>query len=150
MNEKKKSPFTKADNFITSDQDFLNAMGKGEELLPCPFCGKHPISAGRKNERNGNIVYTVQCSGGVFDWLANMVTCLGGTETVDAARKEVAQMWNRRVKQDNNIQYMILIEQLRKSQLFILSLSDDGIEPSDSELINDNQAILDKVIVNNL
>ncbi|HUQ67179.1 MAG TPA: Lar family restriction alleviation protein [Flavitalea sp.] len=85
----------KKENFIISEGDLLNAGYWYHELLPCPFCGSNKIiSGGVKNDRTGNIVYKVFCTG--KDCTAMVHICLGGDETKDQARKLVVEMWNKR------------------------------------------------------
>ena len=58
-------------------------------LLPCPFCGVHPITFSDQNEATGYVVTRVSCVG--CD--ANVFSC--GRDR-DAARKAALAKWQIR------------------------------------------------------
>ncbi len=88
-------------NIIVSKKDFVNAGYQTGELKPCPFCGGNKIlTAGRKNQKTGNIVYHVWCASQMspFDCNAKMVLCLGKEDTSDECRRQLVEKWNTRAK----------------------------------------------------
>lgn len=82
------------ETFVT-DADLNNAGYITNELKPCPFCGCNKIlTAGTKNENNGNIVYKAFCTN--TDCMAAVHFCLGGKNKANESREGVVKKWNRR------------------------------------------------------
>ena len=80
------------DEFIISQEDINICRGSGE-LKDCPFCGRHAIICGQRNHDNGNVVYTVSCSGS-WRCMASMWCCCA---TAKEARNGAIEQWNRRI-----------------------------------------------------
>lgn len=74
---------------IISKDDINNCLCMGE-LQPCPFCGKDPISWGKRNIQTSYVVYTIHC-----------VNCNASIFYTDkdanVSRQEVIKLWNRRL-----------------------------------------------------
>jgi len=76
--------------FVITKQDQEHALGS-DELKPCPFCGKWAFSIGTVNEKTGNTVYHVNCTG--RDCQAQSFYC--AKDPAEARVKAIAR-WNRR------------------------------------------------------
>lgn len=56
-------------------------------LMPCPWCGRHPVMWTEKNEASGLFVSKVACA----DCFVSMSSCM---ETREAAQKTVVERWS--------------------------------------------------------
>ena len=87
------NPQNMTDNeYIISKEDINICLGSGE-LNDCPFCGRHAIICGQRNPDNGNVVYTVSCSG-LWKCMASTWCCCA---TAEEARNGATEQWNRRI-----------------------------------------------------
>lgn len=74
-----------------SGKDIMRASMEVTDLLPCPFCGKKPLSHCTINEKTKNVVAHIFCSG----CGAQLHQCLGSAR--EKAEEAVAILWNRRM-----------------------------------------------------
>lgn len=57
-------------------------------LMPCPFCGRHPLTHGEINKRNGNVIYHVSCH--------CMASTIGVASDRNKARELAIEHWSKR------------------------------------------------------
>jgi Lar family restriction alleviation protein len=77
---------------VICDEDRARARYVESDLLPCPFCGKRPLSVGEVNPQTGNFVARIICS----DCTLSLSVCKKSNQQ-EQARKEVKAKWNSRV-----------------------------------------------------
>ena len=75
----------------------LQIAGHTGVLLPCPFCGRHPLmdSSVNHTERNGE-PFSIYQSRIVCDYRCN-ATVLQNERSRELAQQSAMQQWNRRV-----------------------------------------------------
>lgn len=81
-----------AEAYRIDAEDIRRAMFQESDLLPCPFCGKRPLSIAEQNPQTGYVGAKILCGTCVLV----MTVCMGGPETEAEARREVARRWNTR------------------------------------------------------
>lgn len=87
---------TPVDDVVISARDRVRAAFVQSDLLPCPFCGRKPLSVGRANQESGNFVAQIFC----YSCNAVMSHCVKGLDEVaqEYASEEVKRVWNRRAE----------------------------------------------------
>lgn len=85
---------TPASHFMINERDLLRAASaETVGLLPCPFCGKLPLSVAHIGQNPQNVVATVFCPN--HDCSAKVVCCRKLAEE-QQARETAEARWNRR------------------------------------------------------